>query len=683
MRSSHATGPQVQPSPGHFRDHYRIEKQIGKGTYAHVFKCIHNKNGQTYAVKVVDKSKAGPKDIEDTTHEINMMARIGRHKNVVRMVEYFSTAAHLYIVMDLLDGGMLFDRIVKLKHYSEKSAVEVVRHVLEALAHIHSVGVIHRDLKPENLLLPHSPADERAEVTDVCIADFGLATVGSSTVCCGSPSYIAPEVIMRGYYKSTRDPYNEKCDIWSVGIITYALLSGRLPFSSSTHQKIFARVVEGKWSFTGSAWANVSSLAREFVKKCLEPNPNIRLSAKELLNHPWLVQPKELPDVHLGDAQKRMRELCEKRVRAAVRVFALAKSWLDMGNDERPPFMRYLRHKDVLSTAMTHQSQTDTTKEHVVDFGIPMERRKRPGFRMQDCCTCTSESVCRHVQNVHEYLFVGKRNMDVPPLFEGLKNLGLELEYKLMGGNQSQEVKEKLIRVLYVIEAACVFSKCLSVVPPEQLKSNFMVSPARLSARDAEIGRQAAERRRCLEQQMMELRPEFAQRVLSSSKSSPNAGNNSVVSNTNNITNGYSARTTINGSSPRGKRVKGPGENKQQQQKDQETERDVKRPKNEGKGFDTMKSWNSKNGGYVHMYFFFFTHTHERLYYFLLLFFWYGLPYFSSAFLVLSLSHEPSSFLTTPLPSLSLSLVGGNYLSVDNNNNNYYYLLRDYKNYIK
>lgn len=506
------TGELSQSSPGHFKDHYVIQKAIGKGTYAHVFKCAHVKTGEIYAVKVVDKSKAGPKDIADANHEIFIMARIGFHKNVVRMVEYFVTQAHLYIVMDLLDGGMLFDRIVKLKHYSEKSAVEVVRHVLEALAHIHSTGVIHRDLKPENLLLPHPPEDELSEVTDVCIADFGLATIGPSTVCCGSPSYIAPEVILRGYFKSTNEPYNEKCDIWSVGIITYALLSGRLPFSSSSHQKIFALVVEGKWAFTGSAWANVSSLACDFVKKCLEPNPHVRASAKELLQHPW-VATLELPDVHLGDAQKRLRELCEKRVRAAVRVFALARCLLDMSNDERPPFMRYIRHKNALSTQLTHQSQTDTTKEHTVDFGIPMQRRRSPTFRMQDCCTCTSASVCRHIQNVHEYLFVGKRSMDVPPLFEVLKNLGLELEYRWLNGTPSNDVKVRLIRVLYVIEAACVFSKCLSEVPVEQLKPNFMVSPARLSQRDANIAIEAGRQRRALEAQPE--RPETVQRILS------------------------------------------------------------------------------------------------------------------------------------------------------------------------
>lgn len=527
----------AEPSPGHFKDYYTIEKQIGKGTYAHVYKCASLKTGATYAVKVVDKSKAGPKDIADANHEIMIMARIGYHKNVVRMVEHFVTQAHLYIVMDLLDGGMLFDRIVKLKHYSEKSAVEVVRHVLEALAHIHSAGVIHRDLKPENLLLPHAPDDELGEVTDVCIADFGLATVGPSTVCCGSPSYIAPEVIMRGYFKTIREPYTEKCDIWSVGIITYALLSGRLPFSSSTHQKIFALVVEGKWSFTGSAWSNVSSLACDFVKKCLEPNPHLRPSATAMLRHPW-VATLELPDVHLGDAQQKLGELCEKRVRAAARVFTLALYLLDMDLDERPPFMRYIQHKNVLSTQLTHQSQTDPSKTHIVDFGIPFKERRRPNFRMQDCCTCSSQSVCRHIQNVHEYLFVGKRSIDVPPLFEVLRNLGLELETYWMSNPQSTDVKERFIRVLYVIEAACVFSKCLSAVPPEQLKSNFMVSPARLSQRNAEVGREAGERRRALAHQAEA--PEAVQRILS------NAGPTSSYMS--------SAQRTEGGSAPSGSR---------------------------------------------------------------------------------------------------------------------------------
>eukprot|EP00796_Vickermania_ingenoplastis_P010295 gene10295-7197_t len=486
----------VEPSPGHFVDRYDAEEQIGKGSYATVYSCTNKETGELFAVKVVDKSKAGPKDIEDTTHEINMMARIGRHKNVVRMVEYFSTAAHLYIVMDLLDGGMLFDRIVKLKHYSEKSAVEVVRHVLEALAHIHSVGVIHRDLKPENLLLPHSPS-EMAEVTDVCIADFGLATVGSSTVCCGSPCYIAPEVIMRGYYKRTPHNYDSKCDIWSVGVITYALLSGRLPFFGNSIEQIFQLIVSGHWRFNGSSWTHVSEEGRAFVKKCLDPNPVTRPSAAELLEDMWLVDKQSITsDIHLSETLNGIRELAQRRVRAAARVFSLATNWLDTSVNDRPPFMKYIQHPDPLSTVVLHQSQTDTSKFHTIDYGKALERRKdSTTWKIQDCCTCTSESVCRHVQNVHEYLFVGKQSMDISPFMDVLVTTCDDLLGQASKDSENEELLGKLVRVAYCMEAACEFSRLLSLVPEAQLKPNFMVSRAKLSEKNARIGRWAAAKR--------------------------------------------------------------------------------------------------------------------------------------------------------------------------------------------
>ena len=465
----------IPASPGHFKDFYSLGEQLGKGAYAVVFQCTHRETGNVYAVKVVDKTKAGPKDIDDITHEINVMGRIGYHPNVVQMIEYFSTARHLYIILDLLTGGMLFDRIVQLKHYSESDASLLVRNVLSGLAHIHSKGIIHRDLKPENLLLRNKASESSSptsHLTDVCLADFGLAGYVPSTTCCGSPSYIAPEVINVGYYRTRKEPYDTKCDIWSIGVITYILLSGKMPFHGRSFKETFESIVNNRWSFIGDTWNNVSPGSKTFIEACLTQDPAIRPSAQVLLSHPWLAESQS--DAHLEGSLESLRKFnAQQKVRAAVRVFCWTQSLLGP-LDWTPPFMRFLRHTDKYSTVLTHQSQTDPKKVHTIDFGKALDHNK-PGWRLQDCCTCPSEKVCRHIQNVHEYLFVGKRSMEVYPFIDELRMMREEAEDDLEENPNDVDAKTRLDKVNHSIEAACVFSDELAKVPEADLKPNLML----------------------------------------------------------------------------------------------------------------------------------------------------------------------------------------------------------------
>ncbi|EPY34820.1 calcium/calmodulin-dependent protein kinase I [Angomonas deanei] len=439
----------AQPSKGHFKESYTLKEKLGKGAYAVVYSCESIKTKEMFAVKVVDKTKAGPKDIDDLAHEINIMSQIGYHPHVVQMIEYFSTERHLYIVLDLLNGGMLFDRIVQMRHYSESNASILIRNFLSALDHIHSKGIIHRDLKPENLLLRNAQSSSGDEhLTDVCLADFGLAGYIPSQTCCGSPSYIAPEVINVGY---VRKPgcvsYNEKCDIWSLGVITYILISGKMPFHGSNFKETFARIVANKWEFVGDIWKQVTPKCIEFIRVCLTPDPNNRPSAKELLKHAWVVD--SMPDVHLQESLESLKKFnAQQKIRAAVRVFCWTQSLLGRSLDQTPPFMRYLRHNDIYSTLVEHQSQTDSKKVHTVDYSKALDHEK-PGWKMQDCCTCPSEQVCRHIQNVHEYLFVGKRSMEVFPFIDELKMMLAEAEADLEENPKNKDAADKKRRWLF------------------------------------------------------------------------------------------------------------------------------------------------------------------------------------------------------------------------------------------
>ncbi|RNE97690.1 myosin light chain kinase, partial [Trypanosoma conorhini] len=260
-----------------------------QGVRRRVHSCVHRETHGEFAVKVVDKRAAGTGDTGGVFFGTQQVKQaVGLHPHVVRLVGHVETSGRLCLVLDLLSGGMLPDRIVALSHYSEKCAAELVRNVLSALAHVHSRGYLHRDLKPENLLLRHratAASSDTAWLSDVCLADFGLAGKILGGACCGTPPYIAPEVIMAGYYGTQSQPYDAKCDIWSLGVVSYLLLSGRMPFGGHSHRETFRRIVSNDWGFIGEIWKKISPNATAFVAACLTPDANKRPSAKELLHH--------------------------------------------------------------------------------------------------------------------------------------------------------------------------------------------------------------------------------------------------------------------------------------------------------------------------------------------------------------------------------------------------------------
>ena len=458
-----------------FEQKYIVGEELGKGAYATVYKCTNKETGELWAVKVIDKTKAGPKDIDDVLHEVTMMKTVGFHPHVVQLKEFFDTPKNMYLILDLLTGGMLFDRIVQLKHYSENSASKLIKNFLLALEHIHSKGIIHRDLKPENLLLKHNAhpnPNDVTHLTDVALADFGLSGRTPGQTCCGSPSYIAPEVINVGYLRTQKEPYDCKCDIWSLGVITYILLSGKMPFHGRMYKETFQKIVKNQWSFSGDIWDHVTPAAKDFIKTMLTPDPKLRPTATQAMNHPWVKDVQ--PDVHLTANLDSLRAFtAQQKLKAAVAVFRATTSFLG-GLDKTPPFMKYLHHKDKLSTVIESQSQTDPNKVHYIDFSRAL-LRGQPGWKLQDCCTCGSKQVCRHIQNVNEYLFVGKRSMDVMPFINELQSLKDEAEFDFADDPTNKAIQHRSQEIDEILTAANAFSEELAKVPDADLKPNFML----------------------------------------------------------------------------------------------------------------------------------------------------------------------------------------------------------------
>lgn len=200
----------------------------------------------------------------------------------MRIFELLEDEDNYYVVSEFLRGGELFDRIVNLKQFNEKKAAYVIYQILLALNYIHQNKIMHRDLKPENILLESEDKDN----LNIKLSDFGFATYYKAdqgeNLQCGSPLYMAPEII-----KS--EDYNERVDIWSTGVIAYILLSGRPPFGGRKKDEIYRSIKEGQLSFSDSVWQRISKQAIDFIRLALTRSKADRPSATELLEHPWIV----------------------------------------------------------------------------------------------------------------------------------------------------------------------------------------------------------------------------------------------------------------------------------------------------------------------------------------------------------------------------------------------------------
>ena len=261
-------------------DCYTFHEELGKGQFGTTYKIKDKKTGKEYACKAIAKRKLTTKeDQDDVRREISILHHLNGHDNVVSYIGSFEGARHVYIVMELLCGGELFDRIVERGKYSEKDAADCFRTIVETIQHCHELGVVHRDLKPENFVLQSKDYNSK-----ICAIDFGLSAFFSEGQkfheIVGSAYYVAPEVLRRSYGKQS--------DVWSCGVILYILLSGVPPFWATTENGIFDMVLKGEYDMEQDPWGSISAGAKDLISKMLVQNAEKRITADEALNHPWL-----------------------------------------------------------------------------------------------------------------------------------------------------------------------------------------------------------------------------------------------------------------------------------------------------------------------------------------------------------------------------------------------------------
>ncbi|XP_051004127.1 calcium/calmodulin-dependent protein kinase type 1G [Acomys russatus] len=249
---------------------------LGSGAFSEVFLVKQRVTGKLFALKCIKKSPA----FRDSSleNEIAVLKRI-KHENIVTLEDIYESITHYYLVMQLVSGGELFDRILERGVYTEKDASLVIQQVLSAVKYLHENGIVHRDLKPENLL--YLTPEENSKIM---ITDFGLSKMeqnGVMSTACGTPGYVAPEVL-------AQKPYSKAVDCWSIGVITYILLCGYPPFYEETESKLFEKIKEGYYEFESPFWDDISESAKDFICHLLEKDPNARYTCEKALRHPWI-----------------------------------------------------------------------------------------------------------------------------------------------------------------------------------------------------------------------------------------------------------------------------------------------------------------------------------------------------------------------------------------------------------
>jgi len=265
-------------------DKYKVKEKLGRGAFATVRRAVRKADSTEFALKCVRKKGMDEYNRKALESEVNVMLRLS-HKNIVTLHELFDTPNHLHMIIDLLSGGELFDRIVEKGHFSEKEASSIVSQITNALDYLHGNNIVHRDLKPENLLY----VDKKTNT--IMLVDFGLAKqMGENmlTTPCGSPAYVAPEVL-------ERKPYGAEVDWWSLGVILYILLCGFPPFHDEHNnlKRLYKKIKKGKFEFVKPYWDGISEDAKDLVTNLLQTDPAKRFNAKKVLEHKWLASADE------------------------------------------------------------------------------------------------------------------------------------------------------------------------------------------------------------------------------------------------------------------------------------------------------------------------------------------------------------------------------------------------------
>ncbi|XP_045124344.1 calcium/calmodulin-dependent protein kinase type 1 isoform X3 [Portunus trituberculatus] len=336
-------------------DKYVLKDLLGTGAFSQVRLAeVKDDPSTVVAIKIIDKKALKGKE-DSLENEIKVLRRL-RHPNIVQLMDTYEDAEHVYLVIELVTGGELFDRIVEKGSYTEKDAADLIRQVLEAVDYMHEQGVVHRDLKPENLLYFSQDEDSK-----IMISDFGLSKMEDSGImatACGTPGYVAPEVL-------AQKPYGKAVDVWSIGVIAYILLCGYPPFYDENDANLFAQILKGEFEFDSPYWDEISDSAKDFIRQLMCVDVERRFTCKQSLNHPWISgNAASDRNIHSSVSEQLKKNFAKSRWKQAYHATAVIRQMrlLALSTQREKKETTNSSDTNANSTTTTTTSSTTTTK---------------------------------------------------------------------------------------------------------------------------------------------------------------------------------------------------------------------------------------------------------------------------------------------------------------------------------
>jgi len=294
-----------------FTEMYVLTRQVNKGRVSNIWECVHRTTGVRYAAKIIDRRQLKSRDDDLVYQEVNVLTDIrGSGVGLSKLVDFFDEESHFYIILDFADGGDFLTTLVKKEKLEEDEAKQMAKSLLQALHYLHKNNICHRNLKPENILLKN----ER-DMGSVVIADFGMATriltdadgdMLKLTDRCGTAAYMAPEVIVQV-------PYDTQADMWTLGVIMYNVLAGKLPFEDPSRRAVYQKVVKCDYIFHPNDWLGISKSAKRFISNLIHSDADVRMTAEEGLEHPWLADLVPKPTLIVSPKVARSPQQSERK----------------------------------------------------------------------------------------------------------------------------------------------------------------------------------------------------------------------------------------------------------------------------------------------------------------------------------------------------------------------------------
>jgi len=258
---------------------YIKKKLLGSGAFGEVWLVRHKDLERDFAMKIIKKRKNKSNEEKEIINEIEILKKLD-HPKILKIIDFYSKVKKYYIITEYCPEGELFNEIIKVGRFDEGQTAFIINQILKAISYCHRNHIIHRDIKPENIMITKR---EKNGCLQVKLIDFGTAKIfekgQSENRYVGSSYYMAPEVLKR--------KYDEKCDLWSIGVIFYILLTGRPPFDGNDDEEILKNVEIGVYDKTSYPFPSLSSYAKDLINKLLQYEPKKRISAEEALEHPW------------------------------------------------------------------------------------------------------------------------------------------------------------------------------------------------------------------------------------------------------------------------------------------------------------------------------------------------------------------------------------------------------------